>query len=168
MGKNRRPSIERLFDRIIGCESGECWLVRGRTAYMRIKPNGRNVQAHRAVYELFRGRIPNGMVLDHLCRVKACVNPTHLEPVTNWENVRRGNSPIAIASRRRTCAVGHPSNAVNTRIDRHGKRHCRECERVRYRRRFEADPDAERARWKRTRQRHAEITKATARPGAGR
>lgn len=157
MGKNRRPSVERLFDRIIGCEPGECWLVRDRKGYMRIKPDGRSTQAHRAVYELFRGPIPDGMVLDHLCRVRACVNPTHLEPVTNWENVKRGNSPIAVAARRQTCTAGHVFDAANTRLDRRGKRHCRACDRARYRRRFETNPDTERARWKAARQRRASI-----------
>lgn len=52
--------------------------------------SGRGVMAHRLVYEHYRGTIPEGLFLDHLCRNPACVNPDHLEPVTNSENVRRG------------------------------------------------------------------------------
>jgi hypothetical protein len=53
---------------------------------------GRQAGAHRVVYEKLRGPIPEGKILDHLCRVPACVNPDHLEPVTNAENAHRGIS----------------------------------------------------------------------------
>lgn len=45
--------------------------------------------AHRVAYELWVGPIPEGMELDHRCKVRACINPAHLEPVTHAENMRR-------------------------------------------------------------------------------
>ncbi len=63
--------------------------------------------AHRIAWELLRGEIPSGLVLDHLCRVPSCVNPDHLEPVTQRANVLRGAHPKAIAFRNGTCVRGH-------------------------------------------------------------
>jgi hypothetical protein len=81
--RGRRESLLR-FEGVDGC-----WLWRGRIA-----PNGYGTigkeYAHRVAYERARGPIPAGMELDHLCRVKACVNPDHLEVVTKSENAKRG------------------------------------------------------------------------------
>jgi HNH endonuclease len=71
----------------------ECWLWRGQispSGYGRIDINNHAGYAHRYVYERERGPIPNGLQLDHLCRVRACVNPSHLQPVSRAENIRRG------------------------------------------------------------------------------
>lgn len=70
-----------------------CWIWRGGDAkwYGGLKINGRMVPAHRWMYEREREPIPPSMVIDHLCRVVGCVNPDHLEPVTNAVNVRRGD-----------------------------------------------------------------------------
>lgn len=76
-------------------------------------------RAHRWVYEQHRGPIPTGLELDHLCRVKACVNPDHLEPVTHAENVRR-------AMTRTECRRGHPFTPENELWRKHG-RTCRTC-----------------------------------------
>lgn len=59
--------------------------------YGRIQRNGHRISAHRYFYEKFRGPIPEGLRLDHLCRVTVCVCPWHLEPVTHTVNIRRGN-----------------------------------------------------------------------------
>lgn len=69
-----------------------CWLYTNvfNNGYGQIQINGRDTLAHRTAYEYFKGPIPEGLELDHLCRTKACVNPDHLEPVTRSENVRRG------------------------------------------------------------------------------
>lgn len=73
---------------------GECWIWQryiGPNGYGRIHWNGRQTEAHRAYYERYVGPIPAGLHIDHLCRTPACVNPTHLEPVTLAENSRRGS-----------------------------------------------------------------------------
>lgn len=94
---------------------GQIWtpLVGGRRSLL---------SAHRAVYELARGEIPEGLDLDHLCRVRRCVNPLHLEPVTRAENILRGECPAARNARRRRCADGHMLVPLTT-----GKRGCPIC-----------------------------------------
>lgn len=76
--------------------SSDCWiwqLSKLATRYGQVRSGPEMVLAHRLYYEERRGPIPEGMTLDHLCRVRACVNPEHLEPVTHRENVRRGKVP---------------------------------------------------------------------------
>lgn len=72
----------------------DCWLWAGdlsTNGYGQVKPAGQKRRfVHRASYEVFVGPIPDGLVIDHLCRVTSCINPQHLEPVTSAENVRRG------------------------------------------------------------------------------
>lgn len=69
------------------------WLLsKKHNGYAQIMADGRNQVAHRYYYEQKFGRLPKGMHLDHLCRVRECVNPDHLEPVTNAENSRRGSN----------------------------------------------------------------------------
>ena len=71
-----------------------CWIWTGQTTiagYGQFTRNRKTIYAHRAMYESEVGPIPEGLVIDHLCRTPSCVNPAHLEPVTNAENVRRGN-----------------------------------------------------------------------------
>lgn len=87
--------------------------------------------AHRVVYELLVGPIPEGLELDHLCRNRRCVNPDHLEPVTRSENIRRGAGPAATRNRRAQqthCKrAGHPLSGDNLRIGSKGERTCRAC-----------------------------------------
>lgn len=95
--------------------------------------------AHRVVYERLRGPIPEGLVLDHLCRNRACCNPDHLEPVTNWENLRRGESLTAVNAAKTACPAGHPYDDRNTLIKHRPStgqayRACRACNRERKRR----------------------------------
>ncbi|MFC8490724.1 HNH endonuclease signature motif containing protein [Streptomyces sp. NPDC057235] len=108
---------------------------------------GKSVTAHRAAHVLFIGPIPEGAVVDHLCRVKRCVNPAHLEAVTQKENMRRGNASIAVAlsNRRRGeemthCRKGHEYTVENTKYEarkgnRRPSRRCIECQKAGYRRR---------------------------------
>lgn len=86
-------------------------------------------RAHRFAYEMFRGPIPEGMVLDHLCRNKACVDPWHLEAVTREENLRRGlPSPSDINAAKTHCIKGHPFNEANTYFrPKDGSRTCKKC-----------------------------------------
>jgi hypothetical protein len=92
--------------------------------------------AHRVAYQIFVGPIPDGLEMDHLCRVRHCCNPWHLEPVTKTVNVRRGRGPKTSGTwlRAKThCPHGHPYDAHNTRISPSGRRCCRACARIRAR-----------------------------------
>lgn len=74
-------------------KTNDCWFWVGnqyRSGYGRFNLNRRYYQAHRYSYEIHKGKIPNGLVIDHLCRIPLCVNPDHLEAVTNRENIARG------------------------------------------------------------------------------
>lgn len=119
----------------------KCWLWIGKTAsdgYGRFSITQAGNQrletvAHRFGYQIHRGPIPEGLVLDHLCRVRNCVNPWHLEPVTIGENVMRGETLPASYRGRTHCKNGHAYTPTNTRIiqQRNGNptRQCRACDR---------------------------------------
>ena len=118
--------------------SDDCWIWTGSQSgriktgegYGSIKRNGRSMLAHRVMYELLVGPIPEGLQLDHLCRNHICVRPDHLEPVTGPENTRRGNS--GKWQRERThCPSGHPYDEENTYVHPvNGERACRTCKRL--------------------------------------
>lgn len=89
---------------------GECLLwtrALDKNGYGYVKVNQRSRLAHDVAYEHWVGPVPDGLVLDHLCRVRHCLEPKHLEPVTNAENIRRGFSPSMVASRAGVCKRGH-------------------------------------------------------------
>lgn len=118
---------------------GRCWmwtagLSKGYGQFIVMAGHrGRPILAHRMAWELLRGSVPDGLELDHLCRVRACVNPDHLEPVTSEENIRRGMwGPVANA-RKTHCAHGHEFTPENTYRPprRPHVRQCRECMRLR-------------------------------------
>ena len=124
--RNRHHGIS-IADRIDA--TGDCWLWCGSlkgNGYGEVSVDGVRSGVHRVVYEALVGPIPEGLQIDHLCRVRHCVNPDHLEPVTPGENIRRGQT--GAHERRKThCPQGHAYSPENTyrRVD--GHRHCRTC-----------------------------------------
>lgn len=88
---------------------------------------------HRFAYEQLVGPIPDGLVLDHLCRNPPCVNPEHLEPVTQRVNLLRGIGGSARAARVTHCPSGHPYDLLNTYYHKDGSRDCRPCRQQRTR-----------------------------------
>lgn len=131
----RKPSLDNIWNQIDA--TGPCWLWLGKSRrgrnrqYGGVKFNGKTYAAHRFVYELLVGPIPDGLTLDHLCRVPLCVNPDHLEPVTQIENMKRGvvrKYPGKPNLRKTHCPRGHPYSGENLRITKRGYRCCRTCE----------------------------------------
>lgn len=110
-----------------------CWLTDyfvNKDGYVTMKiGGGRRRSVHRVTYELLVGPIPDGLQLDHLCRVRGCVNPAHLEPVTPRENTLRGVGPNATAVRTNRCKYGHSLADAYTKAS--GSRGCRTCSKIR-------------------------------------
>lgn len=106
-----------------------CWLWTGRLSpdgYARLYVRGKDRYVHRLLYEEIHGPMLLGRQTDHLCRTRCCVNPDHVEPVTQKENILRGTSPPAVQARQTHCKRGHPFTPENTY---QGRRHrnCRIC-----------------------------------------
>lgn len=145
----RRDPEKRFFEKVQPAAAHQCWIwIGGKNAagYGKFwSGEQRLVQSHRWAYEFFRAEIPEGLHLDHLCRVPSCVNPWHLEPVTNRENGLRGLG--GSRQRARThCPSGHEYTPENTKVWR-GRRFCRECHRL----------DSQRRRASRSQARQGEI-----------
>lgn len=120
------PAVDRISARI-SVDANGCWV------YPSLNENGygiigeglrggRKVRTHRVMFEAFRGEIPVGLVLDHLCRNRACCNPDHLDPVTPGVNVLRG----VRKTEQTTCKHGHPFTPDNTRVTAR-QRVCKAC-----------------------------------------
>lgn len=101
----------------VSVQTSGCWLWTAATnakGYGRVAWEGHNRYAHRVVYTLLVGPIPDGLTIDHLCRVRACVNPAHMEPVTSRVNTARGMSPSALNAVKTACPSGHAYTPENT------------------------------------------------------
>lgn len=123
---------ERFWQKVVkGSSVDDCWTWTAAIAgtYGRFWLDGRFVSAHRWSYEQSRGPIPPGLVLDHLCRNRVCVNPEHLEPVTQRENTLRGSTRPAANAIKDACPKDHPYAGGNLRVT-NGRRVCRACHRV--------------------------------------
>ena len=132
---NKMPEI-RFWEKV-SIDDGEntCWLWGGATdrRYGLFYCDGKQVKAHRFAYETHAGPIPQGLQLDHLCRVHICVRPSHLEPVTHAENMRRGIGGWHQRVKA-SCKMGHPYSGDNLFTRKNGMRECRTCMRASVRR----------------------------------
>lgn len=124
---NSQPVEQRFMQYVKKDTSSGCWEWTGtlqKNGYSAFYCNGKIVRGHRWSYEHFTAPMPQGKEIDHLCRNRKCVNPSHLEPVTRKENMRR--------AMRFHCVNGHAFTPENTYMH-DGKRYCRECRRIRVR-----------------------------------
>lgn len=131
MGRPKLTEKQRFQNNIEKVEilpSG-CWLWHASimtNGYGRLHNGVKGVLAHRYFYEQIMGPIPEGLSLDHLCRVRNCVNPFHLEPVTCGENLRRGETFIHRQIEKTHCPKGHPYAGENLKTYK-SHRECRTC-----------------------------------------
>jgi len=121
-------------------KTDNCWTwigTKDARGYGRFAIKFKKYMAHRISYELFKGEIPNKLVIDHLCNNKPCVNPSHLEAITHKANTLRAGSPIAVNARKTHCVRGHPFNNQNTypQVGKRG-RGCIQCRFENYRKRY--------------------------------
>ena len=131
--------LDRFWAKVSPEPTSGCWIwtaANNGVGYGRFKWDGAVGYAHRFAYEAFVGPIPNGLQLDHLCRVRACCNPAHLEPVTQQVNIMRGRTPEVMRLRhaaRTHCPAGHEYRGDNVgyrKAKRWVARYCMACARV--------------------------------------
>lgn len=115
-------------------KTDDCWLWAGYISpngygYVYAKGSGKGASpliAHRIMYEEYKGQIPQNLTLDHLCRIRHCINPDHLEPVTIRVNVLRGDGPSAKNLKKTHCPQEHPYS-VYAQVSRNNKGVARRC-----------------------------------------
>ncbi len=125
-----KAAILKRFMASVSIRENGCWVWIGQVGnwgYGKFFAKGKHETAHRMSYKLFRGKIPNGKQIDHLCRNKLCVNPSHLEAVSIRENVLRGIGLAAQNAQKTHCNNGHELSGSNLYICPRGKRECRRC-----------------------------------------
>lgn len=132
--RNRNIHPDQRFDKKIRMLANGCWeWIAGKTngyGVLSIR-HDLHVKAHRYAFERYRGYIPDGMQLDHLCRNPLCVNPWHLDPVSCKENLRRSPAQPTTKNAAKThCARGHAFSEENTYKTPIGGRACRECKKL--------------------------------------
>lgn len=147
---NAAPDELRRFLAKVRIDENGCWrwtAGHNRKGYGQFKYRRKDMGAHRASHLIFVGPIPDGCEIDHLCRVRDCVSPLHLEAVTHAVNVARGTTGMFPHGHRTHCDYGHPFDEENTatRADG-GGRVCRICRRERTREWRERNVELVRAR----------------------
>lgn len=117
----------------VDVESG-CWMwkasVSGSGYGQFVTPGGRERLAHRFSFSHYVEQIPPGLVIDHTCKNKLCVNPAHLEAVTQRENLMRSPTTTRRNALATHCPANHAYDELNTYVDGLGFRHCRSCRRI--------------------------------------
>ncbi len=146
----------RFWQKVDRSDANGCWLWTGPVTprgYGQFSILNRNYAAHRLALVKAKGDALDGLVCDHLCRTRSCVNPAHLEAVPNRENLIRGEGPSMLERRNKSvthCPRGHAYTPENTRYGTKGSRSCRACAKIinreGYRRRNNVHPDSYRAR----------------------
>jgi hypothetical protein len=132
------PAAERFWPKVdkngpipeVRPDLGPCWVWRGGRyqGYGTFHPTASTIiRAYRWAYTTLVGPVPPGLELDHLCRNRACVNPTHLEVVPHRINVLRGTAPMALNARKTHCTNGHEFTPENTWTSKDDCRRCRIC-----------------------------------------
>lgn len=135
--RSRTPYSESDIVRLSTENEEGCWIWNAKKdrrgyGYCRVAFSGGTIWgAHRASYLAFNKRLTEGLVIHHTCNVPACVNPQHLQEVTQKENILAGSSPSALQSRRIVCKRGHVFDLHRTRKDGRSERICSVCQRDR-------------------------------------
>lgn len=120
----RLSPVEYVVDETRGCWLWQRALSHDGYAVCGTRIPGRSAYAHVRTYEDLVGPVPEGLQLDHVCRIRHCVNPAHLEPVTDSENKRRGSQGVL----KTHCKHGHPWVEANVYVQPStGKRSCKIC-----------------------------------------
>lgn len=131
----RFTTEERFWQKVTPLSNPEwCWRWQAAIrsdGYGAFSYDGRMRVAHRYAYQLLVGPIPAGLQIDHLCRIRHCVNPAHLEVVTQRVNLFRGDGWPGRQKRQAHCKRGHPFDLPNTYLSKKGERICRTCARAR-------------------------------------
>lgn len=163
MPPKRRSIQERIKGKYTQKGRDECWpwtAAKTSAGYGHLLADGEEgeprvtVLAHRAIYEMFIGPIPEDYVLDHTCHTedkscpgnsgcihRGCVNPYHLEPVTFGENCLRGRGISAINQAKTHCNSGHEFTPETVTYDKKGARECKICKRIRHKEWGARNPD---------------------------
>jgi len=139
MSRWQPQSVEERFDeKWMPVPWTGCWLWtasldgHGYGQFNKVLSNGKwgSSKAYKFSYERAKGPVPDGLQIDHLCRERSCVNPDHLEAVTQKENILRGTSPAAMNLRKNHCSKGHEWTEDNVALykGRRG-RMCKQCNR---------------------------------------
>ena len=118
----------RLFNKLTYAEDSTCWLWNGTkdwNGYGKIRFNNKMQYVHRVAFQLFKGPLAKGLVVDHICNIKSCVNPIHLQLITQTANVLRSNAFSGINHRKQFCPKGHKLQIPNldpSELKRGGRR----------------------------------------------